>query len=110
MDYCTTLWGVHLDTGGTFDYQWESNKLFGYIQHSQFRDISNFNVGLYLQQAGISEDKALSIAGQFATRSSKNAHADMPYGLDADTAKFIRIGYEAGETGEYGPPVPRHSR
>jgi len=38
----------------------------GFTQLRQFRDVSNFNVGLYMQQAGFTLDETLSIAGGFA--------------------------------------------
>lgn len=95
--------GIALGHGGKFDYQREGDMLSGYKQLRQFRDISNFNVGLYTQQAGMSLDEALRTAGGFAQFRSDNKKPDQPYGLDDQTAEFIRLGFQAGESGQYGP-------
>jgi hypothetical protein len=59
---------ARLGQGGTFDYQrrrYNSGKN-GYTQLRQFRDVSNFNVGLLCQQAGLSRWATLRIAGEYA--------------------------------------------
>ncbi len=91
-----------LGQGGTFDYQRKGNFLTGYVHFRQFRDVSNFNVGLYCQQAGLSLDETLSYAGSYAKVFSGNAKLRKRYGLDPQTAKFIRMGYKAGESGIFG--------
>jgi hypothetical protein len=70
----------------------------GFQQLPQFRDVSNFNVGLFAQQAGMSLDSTLQTAGEFAQHFSSNASPNSPYGLDSRTAEFIRVGYQAGAT------------
>jgi hypothetical protein len=83
--------------GGTFDYQRRGSRLTGFTQLPEFRDVSNFNVGLYMQQTGqFSEEGALSLAGTFARYFSSNYMPDKPYGLDPRTARLIREGYRAG--------------
>lgn len=62
--------GKTVGTGGKFDYQrmgsqWDVLK-GGFQQLPKFRDASNFNVGLFAQQAGLSLDQILKLAGDFA--------------------------------------------
>ncbi|HEY7578421.1 MAG TPA: hypothetical protein VH855_12570 [Acetobacteraceae bacterium] len=94
--------GTYLGHGGVFDYQRRGNHITGFVQLRQFRDVSDFNVGLFCQQAGLSLDEALTIAGSFASLFSRNASPDKPYGLDPRTAEFIRTGYQVGSSGAYG--------
>ncbi len=72
--------------GGRFDYQrfWiPDNDAPGYLQLRQFRDVSNFNVGLYMQQVGLHTlHEVLGIAGQYAKQHSSNYMPNEPYGLD----------------------------
>ena len=79
----------------------------GWTQSRQFRDVANFNVGLYMQQAGFTLDEALSIAGRFANIFSGNKKPEEPYGLDPDTKKFIEVGYGVGESGMFGSAIAR---
>ena len=96
-----------LGHGGRFDYQRQGTPLLGYAtgftQSRQFRDVANFNVGLYMQQAGFTLDETLSTAGKFANLLSGNARSEKPCGLDEQTAEFIKIGYEAGMRSIFGP-------
>jgi hypothetical protein len=101
-------------TGGTYDYQRMGPQsadlsngkddslaadLFGTFQQlPQFRDVSNFNVGLFSQQAGLTLDETLTIAGGYASIASSNARPANPNGLDTRTAQFIKAGYQAGAT------------
>jgi hypothetical protein len=85
--------------GGTFDYQRRGNIFAGYTQFRQFRDISNFNVGLFCQQAGLTLADALKFAGLYASHFSSNAHIEQPSGLDPITEEFIREGFAAGQRG-----------
>jgi RHS repeat-associated protein len=97
-----TSLGTNVGTGGTFDEQRmgpQSDVLTGGFQQlPQFRDASNFNVGLFAQQAGMSLDSTLQTAGEFAKHFSSNYSPDQPYGLAPQTAEFIRAGYQAGAT------------
>jgi hypothetical protein len=94
--------GKAVGTGGQFDEQRmgpQSDVLTGGFQQlPQFRDASNFNVGLFSQQAGLTLDQTLQTAGDFAKHFSSNASPNSPYGLDSRTAEFIRVGYQAGAT------------
>jgi hypothetical protein len=97
--------GMHVGHGGTFDYQRQGSHITGFAQFPQYRDVSNFNVGLLCQQAGLSLDKTLGIAGGFARFFSSDAKADQPYHLDPRTAAFIRAGYNVGASGVFGQAV-----
>lgn len=73
----------------------------GYTQLPQFRHVSNFNIGLFAQQAGLSLDEALGISGMYAKWLSRNYKPDQPYGLDPENTEFIRKGFEAGASGVF---------
>ncbi len=104
------LWS-YLGHGGTFDYQREPsedpNSGERFKQLRQFRDVANYNVGLFCQQAGLTLNETLSFAGSFAYWRSSNSRPDQPYNLDARTADLIRIGYRTGESGVFGPAARR---
>jgi hypothetical protein len=89
--------------GGTYDYQRRGNRLTGYTQFPQYRDVSNFNVGLVTQAAGLTLDETLSIAGGLAYFESSNYSPNNPYGLSLQTAAFITLGYTYGQSGAFGP-------
>jgi hypothetical protein len=93
--------GTYVGHDCVFNYQRRENHITGFVQLRQYRDVSNFNVGLFCQQAGISLDEALTIAGGYAFLLSGNASPGKPYGLDTETAEFIRRGYQAGSSGAY---------
>ena len=115
--YLFAVLGAAVGTGGAFDYQREGPQsailadilsrgnddslaadLLGTFQElPQFRDVSNFNVGLFSQQAGLTLDETLSTAGRYAATFSANARPANPNGLDPQTAQFIKAGYKAGE-------------
>lgn len=93
--------------GGGFDYQrlWSpDDDAPGYLQLRQFRDVSNFNVGLYMQQVGIFLWTTLTVAGEYAEKHSSNYMPNEPYGLDPRVKRWIERGYEAGETGGFKRP------
>ncbi len=94
--------GGSLGHGGTFDYQRKGNSIAGVTQLRHFRNISNVNVGLFGQQAGLTLDEVLTIAGDFAGVFSRNAKPDEPYGLDPKTRGFTEVGYRLGESGLFG--------
>jgi len=97
--------GMHVGQGGVFDYQREGNQIIGLLTHfdqrPQFRSVSNFNVGLFCQQAGLTLEETLTIAGRFARLFSKNADPTQPYGLDKENAEFTRLGFKAGQSGMF---------
>jgi hypothetical protein len=69
--------------------------------------VSNLNVGLFAQQAGLTLEQVLEIAGKFARNLSKNSDPNRPYGLSANQFEFITLGYKIGESGMYDkPPMP----
>jgi hypothetical protein len=99
---------TNVATGGQFDYQRSApsqvvGAITGFTQHPQFRPIADFNVGLFTQQAGLSREEALTIAGKYAHFFSSNANADQPYGIESRTRQFIEAGYDAGERGLFSP-------
>ena len=111
----------YLAQGGLFDYQrrpYEKGK-DGYTQLRQFRNVSNINVGLFLQQTfrtitfgthiKLDKDYALQIAGEYARENSSNYRPDQPYGLDPETRKFIELGYDIGLNGQHEPPRPKRA-
>lgn len=95
---------ANIGHGGRFDYQRQGNHITGFIQFRQYRDVSNFNVGLFCQQAGLSLEATLVAAGRFARILSGNAKPDQPYGFDVETAEFIKSGYESGRSGVFDRP------
>jgi hypothetical protein len=103
----------YLAQGGDFDYQrrrYEKGK-DGFTQLPQFRNISNINVGLFLEQAfriitggthiKFDKDYALKLAGEYARENSSNYRPNEPYGLDPETRKYIERGYDIGLEGNY---------
>jgi RHS repeat-associated protein len=94
--------GRAVGTGGQFDDQRMGSQsdviTGGFMQLPQFRDVSNFNVGLFSQQAGMTLDQTLQTAGDFAKQFSSNYSPNSPYGLAPQTAEFIRNGWQAGAT------------
>jgi hypothetical protein len=97
--------GVNLGHGGIFDDQREGNSVTGFKQFPQFQDVSNFNVGLFCQQAGLTREETLTVAGRFARMFSSNSRRDQPYGLHPRQKKYIEKGYAAGASGMFGPPA-----
>jgi hypothetical protein len=93
-----SLW-LYLHHGGVFDYQREGNQITGFSQLPQFRAVSNFNVGLLSQEAGLTLNETLSITGAYARLFSSNARPDRPYGIDPEMKPFIEQGYATGKAG-----------
>jgi hypothetical protein len=88
---------------GDFDYQRATLADSDLQQLPQFRDVSNFNVGLIGQQSGLSLDTLLQIVGHYAQGYSSNADSDQPYGLNPRTRDLTILGYQTGASGVYGP-------
>lgn len=82
---------------GNFDYQRRGDQFLG-----QFTPVSNVNVGLFAQQAGLSLEETLTIAGLYARLYSSNAKPGEPYGLHPNQLKFITIGFKIGQSGVFG--------
>ncbi len=99
--YARELVGQALAQGGHFDYQRAPNPdgAPGYLQLRQFRDVSNFNVGLFMQQTGLFLDVriVLRIAGNYAKEHSSNYAPKEEYGLDPRVRRWIERGWEAGK-------------
>lgn len=105
IPYLIASLGTNVGQGGTFDYQRQGNRITGYTPLPQFRDVSNVNVGLFSQQAGLTLNETLTTAGKFASAFSSNARPDQPYGLDPKTAQFITEGFNIGQSGMFGRPA-----
>jgi hypothetical protein len=105
ISYLGVSLGAALGHGGTFDYQRSGNHVTGFTQLPQFRNVSNVNVGLLAQQAGLTLDEALTIAGKFAGVQSSNAKPGQPYGLDPQTTQFITTGFDIEKSGVFGRPA-----
>jgi len=93
--------GFNIGHGGVFDYQMTGKMIVGYTKLREFRDVSNFNVGLFCQQAGISMEEMLRVAGVFADLLSSNADGSQPYNLDPRAAEFMKSGFLVGESGVF---------
>jgi hypothetical protein len=105
--YLATMLGVNLGHAGTFDYQRRGNVITGYTHLPQFAHVSNFNVGLFAQQAGLPLEQILWIAGKFACNFSNNAKEKEPYCLDSEhQRRYIAAANESGESGAFSPPAP----
>ncbi|MBS0219451.1 MAG: hypothetical protein JSR91_01795 [Proteobacteria bacterium] len=89
-----------------FDYQRRAYPFGkdGFTQLPQFRDVSNFNVGLISQQAGVPLWYTLMRAGEYARARSNNYKPDQRYGLDPQTREFIELGYRVGASRVYDSP------
>lgn len=93
---------ANIGQGGKFDYQ-RKRKGIGYIQYPQFRAVSNFNVGLFMQQTGaFTLEQTLDTAGAFAMAESSNRQPGAPHHLVPKTAYWIEVGYRTGEKGIFG--------
>jgi hypothetical protein len=106
--------GFNVGHGGAFDYQRSGNQFLGLLTHGatftqlpQFRSVSDVNVGLFCQQAGLTLDETLSIAGRYPRLFSSNSKPDQPDSLDPITAQFIITGYNLGQSGIFDPPPTR---
>ena len=73
----------------------------GYTQFRHFLPIANINVGLLAQQAGLTLEETLGIAGAYAQLKSSNANSRGLYGLDHRTLHYITRGYEIGRSGMF---------
>jgi hypothetical protein len=103
LPYLGAMLGVNLGHAGTFDYQRRGNMITGYTHLPQFAHVSNFNVGLFAQQAGLPLEQILWIAGKFACNLSNNAKESEPYCLDSEhQRRYITAGYESGQRGVFG--------
>ena len=107
LPYLALQLGLDLGQAGTYDYQRSGNMITGYTQYPRFRPIANVNVGLLGQQAGLTLEEVLSVAGTFAGLRSSNANPQAPYGLDPLTLHYIKRGYEIGQTGVFDRPATR---
>lgn len=96
-----------LAPGGRFDFQRSGNQiaglLFGFEQLTQYRDVSNVNVGLWLQQAGYSLEDALAFAGEYSKRFSGQTEKRTRYGVTELQQYYAIVGWRMGESGAYGP-------
>ena len=96
------VWALrdNLHQGGNFDYQRQGGQFL-----RQYTPVSNVNVGLFAQQAGLTLEETLAIAGLYARLHSRNARPDLPYGLNEYQRKFTTMGYQIGERRLFGKPA-----
>jgi hypothetical protein len=106
LPYLLVRLGAALGHGGTFDYQRKGGFLTGYTQLRQFRDVSNVNIGLFCQQAGLTLDEILSTSGLYARLFSGNAKPSEPHGLDPRNAQFTTTGFNIGQSGVFDKRLP----
>jgi RHS repeat-associated protein len=92
----------NLSQGGEYDDQRIKLPGGGFQRLPNLRDAANFNVGLFAQQAGLSLDEILTIAGHYASGHSSNYSPNEPYGLSPQTREMTELGYQTGESGVYG--------
>lgn len=108
LGYAEELVGQALAQGGQFDYQRAPSPdgAPDYVQLRQFRDVSNFNVGLFMQQTRLFLDvsQVLFIAGEYAKKHSSNYMPKERYGLDPRVKRWIERGWAAGKSGLFDPP------
>jgi hypothetical protein len=62
------------------------------------------NVGLFVQQTGLTLDETLTVAGGYAGLLSSNARPDQPHGLDPTAARFITEGFHIGQSRVFSQP------
>lgn len=103
--YLYATLGFNVGQAGTHDHQRRGNMITGYVQLPQFLPIANINVGLLAQQAGLTLEETLNIAGLYARLRSSNADPSKPYGLAPRTLHFIKRGYEIGQAGIFDRPA-----
>jgi len=106
FSYLGTNLQVYLGHGGNFDYQRQGHFLTGFVFFSEFVSVSNFNVGLFCQQAGLTLDETLQIAGTLAAIMSRNSNPSNPYSLADLQYKYMVLGYQTGASGAFDSPVP----
>ena len=97
-----------LAPGGRFDYQRSGNQIIGLLlgnfeHHNRYVNVSNVNVGLWLQQAGYTLEEALRLAGDYSKRFSGQTTRRTDYGLTEEQQKYTILGWRLGESGAYGP-------
>lgn len=97
IGYLLARLGLDLGQGGSFDFQREGNNLTGWKHFPWYEYVSNFNIGLYLQQAGLPLSVALGISGLYASLFSKTRS------VDSGKADLIRQGYAVGKSGSFEP-------
>jgi len=109
-EYLTMRLFFNLAQGGHFDYQRTghgpiSGLLLGFVFLGQFRPVSNFNIGLFCQQAGLSLDQTLRVSGVYATLFASNADRTKPYSIPDDNRRLITAGFNIGASGAFGYSV-----
>jgi hypothetical protein len=99
--------GASLGTYGFFDYQRKGFPGSTPMYYSQYRDLSNFSIGVFGQQAGMSETAIARIAGLFAGLFSSNAHpgfSDPQNWMALQNREMIHLGYSLSAQGAFAQP------
>jgi hypothetical protein len=63
----------------------------------QFRDVSNFNVGLFTSSAGLSLEQTMNMTKFIGEMSNYGSAPLGPNGVPARTEEFIRMGWFEGK-------------
>jgi hypothetical protein len=92
--YLVAMLGYYLRQGGVFDYQRSGSYFL-----SQFTYVWNVNVGLFCEEAGLTLDETLYIAGMYARLKSSNFNPSNKYYLSDDQIRYISLGYNLGWNG-----------
>ena len=101
---------TNVGQGGRFDFQRQGGYLSEFKQYRQFREVSNFNVGLFCQQAGLTLEETFAAAGMYARMFSSNASPDNPWGLDPRNKIMTESGYSIGASGMFEAAANKSER
>jgi hypothetical protein len=106
----------YLGHGGLFDYQREGNPVIGNLaefvpglpkfkQHPAYQPVSNFNVGLFSQQAGMSLEETLRNASWYAKHWSSNYMPDPARRARSEGTHLHHPGLECRSAGRFRPAI-----
>ena len=95
-----------LSAGQPMDYQrpngYLAAKLYGNI-HREYRNVTNYNMGVVAAAAGYSREEALHGAGMYNRLRGTPRSDDTQYGIQQDAVDDITRGYEDYESGLWKP-------
>jgi len=106
QNYARALAREQIGQGGDLDYQryLPRDGISDFEQRRHFRDVANFNVGLFMQQAGVGLKETLEAAGAYAEDNSSNHRPGERHGLDPRTRRWIERGWRVGASKIFDPP------
>jgi len=100
IDLATSL-GIYLGQGGWFDYQRQGNRITSLTPLPHYRDVSNFNVGLFRQQAGCHLTKHCELPEVMPVSFPIDTKRDQSYGLEQRTRSMIATGFNMSASGTF---------